>query len=96
MFADTVVGWVNLVLLAGVMLTESIAIINCALQRADAFPAIGAMSKGSWLAVLFGALIFTALFFLFMPWFALLAVIAPTVYLVDIRPSIRDIGSTSW
>lgn len=96
MFADTVVAWVNLVLLAGVMLTESIAIIHCALQRPDAFPAIGTMSKGTWLAVLFGTLLFTALFFWYLPWLGLLAVVAPTVYLVDVRPSIRDIGSTSW
>ena len=88
-YAHPIVGWfqfgVNVVLLA----VELFAFINCATQRADAFAAVGQVSKGGWLALTGGALVFTLLLG-FLSLFGMIAVAAALVYLLDVRPALRD------
>lgn len=96
MFADEVLSWTHTVLFTAVFLIQGIAIVLCALQRADGFVAIGTLSKPMWLGVLFGTLLLGLLFMKYSPTITLVAVTGAIVYLVDVRPAIRDIGSNSW
>ncbi|GIG67212.1 DUF2516 family protein [Phytomonospora endophytica] len=95
MFAYEVTGWVDLGLFCVVLLVEGVAIIHCAFQRADGFVAIGTLSKPLWLAVLAGTILLTVLFMGYSS-IGLIAVIGALVYLVDVRPTMRDIGDHSW
>lgn len=84
-----------------------IALVNCALQRGDAFPAIGTLQKPAWLAIL-GISTFIALCLGFQAMetgnegfgmlFKLIALGAAALYLLDVRPGLRDIsdGRGSW
>lgn len=85
------------------------ALINCSLQRADAFAAIGTLQKPAWLAIL-GASVFVVLCIALpgltgggarMPFtlmFTLIAIGASALYLLDVRPGLKDIsnGHGSW
>jgi hypothetical protein len=88
-FAFPITTWflygLNVVILA----VELFAFINCATQRADAFSAVGSISKGGWLALTGGALLFTLLLG-FVTLFGTIAVAAALVYLLDVRPALRD------
>ena len=92
----TAIDWTLLIV---ALVVQVAAFVHCLLQRPDAFQAVGTLSKGLWLALLGGTM---ALSLLFMPGptriFGLIAVIAALVYLLDIRPAIRDLsgGSTGW
>jgi hypothetical protein len=93
--------FVDIVLVVAFLLVEIVALINCLTQRADAFPVVGSLSKAGWLAILVGAVIVTILcgnpeFGVSM--FAFLAVGAALIYLLDVRPALRDAtnGSGSW
>lgn len=85
-----------------------IALLNCAMQRSDAFPAIGTLQKPAWLAIL-GAATFIVLCLAipsfsgsepppFSLLFKLIALGAAGLYLLDVRPGLRDIsnGRGSW
>src|SRR5690349_4255614 len=88
---------VHLTLAVIVLIVELYAVINCATQRADAFPAVGSLSKGGWLALTGGALLFTLLLGFFSI-IGMIAVAAALVYLLDVRPALRDAvdGRGSW
>lgn len=82
-----------------------VALIHCALQRADAFPAIGTLQKPAWLAIL-GIATFLVLCVAlptagggatpFSLMFKLVAIGAAALYLLDVRPGIRDISNGRW
>ncbi|MFG2037682.1 DUF2516 family protein [Dactylosporangium sp. NPDC048998] len=78
------------------------AFLHCVVQRTDAFAAIGTMSKSIWLAMIGGGELLTAispnLGFGFLGIFSLIAVGIFAVYLLDIRPALRDAvdGHGSW
>jgi hypothetical protein len=65
---------------------------------------VGGLSKGAWLAITTAALVFTLLFGgvggggVFGLFFATIGVAAALVYLLDIRPALRDAvdGSGPW
>lgn len=97
----------NLLTVVAVVIGLS-AFINCAIQRADAFPAIGTLQKPAWLAIIGGAT-FIALCLglpsltgggdqIFGNLFKLIALGAAGLYLLDVRPGLRDIsnGRGSW
>lgn len=100
-FAYEVEFWINLVLLVGALAIELFAFVNCLSQRADAFGAIGTLSKGAWLALNGGALLATVL-----TWYpggsvqilGFIAITIAAVYLLDVRPALRDAGDgrSSW
>lgn len=98
-FYDTVVFVINLVLLVVTLVVTLSAFIHCLLQRADAFPAIGTLPKGAWLAII-GVSMLLSLLFRSGPLglFSFIAVIAAAVYLLDVRPALRDAtgGKGPW
>ena len=78
---------------------EAFALIDAARTRADAFVATGKLTKTKWLIILAVA---TVVGFIALPyplgggastlWFlGLIAVAAASVYLVDVRPAVRQI-----
>jgi hypothetical protein len=75
-----------------------VALIHALFQRSDAFVAAGKLSKLAWVGITFAALVAAALF----PdqIFAIIAIVAMLVYLVDVRPAIREVtgggGPSSW
>lgn len=96
-FASPITLWFGRSLTILILVVELVAFIHCATQRADAFPAVGNLSKGGWLALTGGALLFSLLVG-FYSLFALLVVAASLVYLLDVRPALRDAvdGRGSW
>jgi hypothetical protein len=96
-FADPVIFWVMRALWLLVMGVEVVAFVNCLTQRAEAFPVVGSVPKGGWLALTGGAIFFTALLGL-ISFLGLIAVAAALIYLLDVRPALRDAvdGHGSW
>lgn len=102
LFYSTVQGWIDLVLWLSCLVIEVAALLHCVVQRAEAFPAIGTMSKVAWLGLIGGGLLLTAI----APYllggvltiFPLIAVGIAAVYLLDIRRGLRDAidGHGSW
>ena len=88
-YAHPIVGWFQLGVYVIVLAVELFAFVNCATQRADAFAAVGSVSKGGWLALTGGALVLSLLF-VFVSLFGMIAVAAALVYLLDVRPALRD------
>lgn len=82
---------------------EIFAFANCVVQRAAAFEAIGTLSKPMWLAALGGCVLFTLLglanmFGVLAGMLLLLPVTVALVYLLDVRPAVRDAvdGHGNW
>ncbi|HZE41961.1 MAG TPA: DUF2516 family protein [Stackebrandtia sp.] len=78
------------------------ALVHCALQKPNAFPAVGPLSKGAWLAILAGCLLLSALGVggargdIGLDLFSMIGLVASLVYLLDIRRAIKELGSGSW
>lgn len=66
------------------------ALVDAALRPAAAFPAAGKLTKPAWLAIL---ALGVALTFLAGGLLTLLVAVAAIVYLVDVRPAVRDLGT---
>jgi hypothetical protein len=96
-FAGPIIDWVMRALWLVIIVVEFAAFITCLLQRAEAFPGVGSIPKGGWLALTFGAFVFTALIGLFSI-IGMVAVAAALIYLLDTRPALRDAvdGHGSW
>src|SRR3954471_24287928 len=94
-FAEELVSWVGFAVTLVCVIVDLWALIHCALQRSDAFAAVGTLSKGMWLALLAGSMLLTIVLALspFGQMFALIAVTAALVCLLDVRPAVRDISS---
>jgi hypothetical protein len=102
LFYMTVRSYIELILWLLCLVIEVAALLHCVVQRAEAFPAIGTMSKVAWLALIGGGLLLTAI----SPYllggvlsiFPLIAVGIAAVYLLDIRRGLRDAidGHGSW
>ena len=94
--------WFNFVLTIALVLIEAFALINCVTQRADAFPVVGSLSKNGWLGILLASVLVTAIcgfgFGQTISIFAFAAITAAAVYLLDVRPALRDAtnGSGGW
>jgi len=97
-WAVQVVAGINFVILIVSLGLEAWAFVHCALQRPDAFNAVGTLSKGLWLALIGGTVLLSLVFFALGPLFTLIALTAALVYLLDVRPAIREItnGGGSW
>jgi hypothetical protein len=99
-FYMTVSFYTTLSILIIFLIIEVVAFVNCLTQRADAFPVVGSLSKNAWVAILGGSLLLTLL----CTWaktlsiFALAAIAATAIYMLDVRPALRDAtsGSGSW
>jgi hypothetical protein len=100
LFADPIMLVVGLVLTIAAVITEIVAFVHCLTQRHDAFAAINTLSKGIWLALLGGSM-FLSLLLGFNPVtsiFGIIGLVAALVYLLDIRPALRDAvnGAGGW
>lgn len=82
---------INFILLVFTLVVEIVALLHCVSQRSDAFAAVGTLSKGAWLGLMAVGILLTTLAFLgSLVFFGLMAVAIPAVYLLDVRPALRD------
>jgi hypothetical protein len=96
-FYTDVADVINVVAVFACVVVELIAFVNCLTQRPDAFPVVGSISKAAWLGILGGSVLVTMLCGI-ISFFGLIAVAAAAVYLLDVRPALRDAtdGTGSW
>ncbi|HET8680285.1 MAG TPA: DUF2516 family protein [Micromonosporaceae bacterium] len=98
-FYSTVVLAIDLLLFVVTLVVTLSAFVHCLLQRADAFPAVGTLPKGVWLAII-GISMLLSLLLGFGPLsiFGFIAIVAAAVYLLDVRPALRDAtgGKGPW
>jgi len=100
-FAFEVRFLVYLVITLGAALLSVIALTHCAVQKPDAFNAVGTLSKGAWLGILAVSLALTLLF-VQRPGsgliFTLVTIAAALVYLLDVRTGFKDLrgGGSSY
>lgn len=91
---------IGIAITAAAMITEIVAFFHCVTQRADAFAAINTLSKGLWLALLGGSILLSLLtsFNPAASFIGAIGLIAALVYLLDIRPALRDAvnGAGPW
>ncbi|MEV4435439.1 DUF2516 family protein [Streptomyces sp. NPDC049555] len=82
-----VLSWISIGLLAFTI----VAFIDAAVHREDAYRAADKQSKGFWLIILglAGAVNF---FFGVMSFLPILGLIATIVYMVDVRPALRQVS----
>ncbi len=75
------------------------ALIDCATRKTPAFVAAGKLNKPAWLAITAVAALVLFLFNV-LSFFGIAGLIASIVYLVDVRPAVREIqsggGSGRW
>lgn len=92
-FGFQAVHWITYVLQWLLLIVQVVALIDCATRKANAFPAADKLTKPGWLLITALAAVIT---FLFPPWSRILGlagVIGTIVYLVDVRPAVRQPGS---
>jgi hypothetical protein len=96
---------IDLVIRIATVGTTLFALVHTVTQRSDAFPAAGKLSKPAWLGINAGAFLLALLAFLGKPLggvpslFAIIAITASLVYIVDVRPAVREVsegGSSPW
>jgi hypothetical protein len=99
-FYDDVARLISFVVLIVSLIVQAIALIHCVTQRGDGFQAIGTLPKGAWLAILAVCFVLT---FLGVGGgatgiFGLIGVAAALIYLLDVRPGLRDLtdGKGFW
>src|SRR3954464_2552371 len=99
-FYDDVAGLIALAVSILSLVVQAVALIHCVTQRGDGFQAIGTLPKGAWLAIL--AVCFLLTFFGggggATSIFGLIGVAAALIYLLDVRPGLRDLtdGKGFW
>jgi uncharacterized protein DUF2516 len=90
-FVDPILFVVNLVFYIAALVIEVVAFGNCLFQRSDAFPAIGTLPKGAWLALTGGSVLITLLFTQSpIGMIGIILITIAAVYLLDVRPALRD------
>ncbi|GAA4199941.1 DUF2516 family protein [Actinocatenispora rupis] len=99
LFAYLVQFYATLAISLFAIVLDVFAFVHCAVQRRDAFPAIGTLSKGIWLALLGGSVVLTFLLRSSpLGIIGMIGVIAGAVYVLDVRPGLKDAtdGSGPW
>jgi hypothetical protein len=93
---------VSVVILVFAVVIELAAFIHCLFQRRDAFNAVSTLPKGLWIALTLVGLVLTVLIGISptnpVNLFAMVGIVASAVYLLDVRPAIRDVtnGGGPW
>jgi hypothetical protein len=97
-FSDVVIYYSTRVVTLVCLVVEVWALISCMTQRAEAFTVVGRIPKGGWLAMIGGATLVTLLFGTLGSFLGLIAVAVALVYLLDLRPALRDAvdGHGNW
>lgn len=90
---DEIQHWLNQVIMLGVLILFVWALVDCATRKAAAFPAAGKLTKPAWLGIILVTGLFSLLRLNLV--FSVLLVVAPLVYLVDVRPAVREIAGGS-
>ena len=80
-----------------VLVLQGWALIDCVIRPTKAFEAAGKLTKPAWLAITAVAL-GAGLLFGPLGIFGLAAIVASIVYLVDVRPAVREVqgGGPRW
>lgn len=89
-------SWLFLALQLGALIMCAYALVHAIRQRADAFPAVGKLTKPIWLAIIVVSMV---VIFLVGPLHLLgiIGVVAVGVYLADVRPKVDEIQQPrSW
>jgi len=68
------------------------ALVDAALRPAAAFPAAGKLTKPAWVAILAVCVVLCVLTRDALGLFGLAVAVATIVYLVDVRPAVRELG----
>lgn len=100
----TIAGWISFVLLIVTVVIEVTAFVHCVSRKPEAFLAIGNIPKSGWVAMTGAAVLVTVLFtasaFSFNNFaiFGVVALVIALVYLLDVRPALRDAvdGRGNW
>jgi hypothetical protein len=97
-FYLAVVGYLNLLILIFSLIVQAVALIHCLTQRGDGFQAIGTLPKGAWAAILGVCIVLTLLLSGGIGIFGLIGVAAALIYLLDVRPGLKDLsdGKGFW
>ena len=98
-FYSTVTSYLAWLIVLAMVVIEVVALVNCLSQRADAFPVVGSLSKNQWTAILLASVLGTVLCtYVGFQLVAVIAITAAAIYLLDVRPALRDAtdGSGNW
>lgn len=97
-FYDDVELVITMVLLVFALVIEGVSFVHCLTQRAEAFPAIGTLPKGAWLAIIGVSMLLTLIGFGPTSIFGLIGIAAAAIYLLDVRAGLRDLtdGKGFW
>ncbi|GAA2504278.1 hypothetical protein GCM10010435_20660 [Winogradskya consettensis] len=97
LFYGHVKFYIDVLVVIGSMVVQAVAFIHCVTQRGDGFQAIGTLPKGAWLAILAVCMVLTLLGGA-TGIFGLIGIAAALIYLLDVRPGLRDLsdGKGFW
>ena len=97
-FHHIVASYLNLLLLILSLVVQAVALIHCLTQRGDGFQAIGTLPKGAWAAILAVCIVLTMLRPAATGMFSLIGIAAALIYLLDVRPGLKDLsdGKGFW
>lgn len=97
LFYRDVQYYLDVLVMIGSMIVQAVAFVHCVTQRGDGFQAIGTLPKGAWLAILAVCMVLTLLLGP-IGIFGLIGVAAALIYLLDVRPGLRDLsdGKGFW
>ncbi|SCL20578.1 Protein of unknown function [Micromonospora nigra] len=98
LFAFEVRYVIELLLLVFALIVQAVALVHAITQRSDAFPAIGTLPKGGWIAILAVTLLLTLVTRTSLSIFGLIGIAAGLIYLLDVRVGLKDIsdGKGFW
>lgn len=91
LWVDTVTSVLSLIVLIVSFAVAVWAFVHIIMQRSDAFTAVGTLTKPMWLLLIGGTALLSWVFSIFGTLLALVSLTAALIYLLDVRPAIREI-----
>ncbi|MEV6344475.1 DUF2516 family protein [Actinoplanes sp. NPDC051851] len=97
-FYATVVVYIMLAVKIFSLAIQVAALIHCLTQRGAGFSALGTLPKGAWAGILAVLMVLTAITSSPFNLFSLAGIAAAMIYLLDVRPGLKDIagGKGPW
>ncbi len=97
-FFDDVRYYIEQLILLLALILETVAFVHCLTQRGASFQALGTLPKGAWAAIIGVCGILTYGGRSALGIFGLIGIAAAMIYLLDVRPGLRDIadGKGFW
>lgn len=97
-FYRDVEGYLDLATFLFALVLLGWAFVHAVMQRADAFSAVGALSKNAWLGILGGLMVGTIIFFLALRFQIVMyvGIGAAAYYLLETRRGIKDVSEGPW